>query len=451
MAPHRTAPHRTDRHLPAPELPDPPGAPGGARLAGDTGAGTPLSTAAVLLWVAAGFGLCLWIVGTGWWIDDAPLNTFRAEGTNAQSILDLSLVVFAIAGVVFVGVLGGLLALSLWRKKPAEAWERDTDFPNQSHGNTRLEIVWTATPAAILAILAVLSVDLIFDLNDFEDTELVIQVEGQQWWWQYKYDNDGDGTFGGPGDITTANEMVIPADTDVEIRVTSNDVIHSFWIPTLNGKRDAVPGFTTSWKIQADEPGRYRGTCTEFCGLSHARMQMYVIALDADDYAAWEANQLQPARQVARGDFDSPEAFADWEAGQELFLSQCASCHTIDGVGGPDGGLAAQVSGAAPNLTHFMSRDHFAGAVLATYVGVQDNLDGRTPVDDYVTKDGLELDRANLEAWLRNPQSVKPMAPDATVENPNADDPELVGRGMPNLNLTEEQIDSLVAYLSTLS
>ncbi len=161
----------------------------------------------------------------------------------------------------------------------------------------------------------------------------------------------------------------------------------------------------------------------------------------------------QPARArrpAQSGEFDTADDFASWEAGQELFLSQCTSCHTIDGVGGPEGGLAAQVSGAAPDLTHFMTRDHFAGAVLATYVGVEDTLDARTPVDGYVTKEGLELDRANLEAWLRNPQSVKPMAPDATVENPNADDPGLVGRGMPNLNLTEEQIDDLVAYLSTL-
>jgi cytochrome c oxidase subunit II len=299
----------------------------------------------------------------------------------------------------------------------------------------------------------VVTVGAVLDLNDFEDTEMVVQVDGQQWWWQFKYDNNGDGVFGGEGDITTANELVIPADTNIEMRITSNDVIHSFWIPELNGTRDAVPGLMTSWKLQADEPGRYRGTCKEFCGLSHARMQMYVIALSEDEYSAWEENQLAPAVSLAEGDLESAAAFAEYEAGAALFESQCATCHTVraeDGVIGPEGGIAAQVSGQAPDLTHLMSRDWFAGSILALYIGVQDDLNGETSIENYVTKEGMEPDVNNLENWLRDPSGEKPMAPDPVIPNPHGDNPEFVGKGMPTLGLSEEQIDQLIAYLTTL-
>jgi cytochrome c oxidase subunit 2 len=419
------------------------------RLHGDAGAGK-LYTAAVLLWLLAAVAMVLFIVGTGFWHQDAPLNTFNPLGSNAQTIQDLVTPVFIIAGVVFLLVEGLVLVVSLLNRKDAEEWDNDTDFPEQSHGNTKLEIFWTATPALILAVIAVQSVGVILELNDFDDTEMVVVVEGQQWWWQYKYDNNGDGVFGGEGDIISANELVIPADTNVEMRITSNDVIHSFWIPELNGKKDAVPNMESSWKIQADDPGRYRGTCTEFCGLSHARMQMYVIALDDAQYAEWEAGQLAPATDLTEADFDSAEEWESYEAGRAAFESQCTACHVIrteGGVLGPEGGVAAQVSGQAPDLTHLMSRDFFAGATLPLYVGVHDDLEGDTPVDNYVTKDGFEPDINNLEAWLRNPEDIKPMAPDPVTENAEG---EPVGRGMPNLGLSEEQIDDLVAYLTTL-
>jgi mono/diheme cytochrome c family protein len=239
----------------------------------------------------------------------------------------------------------------------------------------------------------------------------------------------------------------------VEMQITSNDVIHSFWIPELTGTKDAVPGLESSWKIQADEPGRYRGTCKEFCGLSHARMQMYVIALSQDDYDAWVEGQLAPARQLAEGDFDSAAGFALYDAGRDLFATQCSTCHTIreeGGVVGPESGFAAQVSGQAPNLTHLMSRENFAGATLALYMGVHDDLQGETTVDNYVTKEGMTPDVNDLENWLRDPSAEKPMAPEPVNPNPHAEDPPLVGRGMPTLGLTEEQIDQLIAYLTTL-
>jgi cytochrome c oxidase subunit 2 len=299
----------------------------------------------------------------------------------------------------------------------------------------------------------VFTVGTLLDLSDFDDTEMVVQVEGQQWWWQFTYDTNGNDVWGDEGDIVTANELVIPADTNVELVITSNDVIHSFWIPELNGTRDAVPGLRTNWKLQADEPGRYRGTCKEFCGLSHARMQMYVIALAENEYAAWQEHQLEPAAELTEADFESASEFADYEAGAALFESQCATCHTVrteGGVIGPEGGRAAQVSGEAPDLTHLMSREWFAGSILGLYIGVQDDLHGETSIETYLTKEGMEPDVNNLENWLRDPSGQKPMDPDPDTPNPHGDDPEFVGRGMPTLGLSEEQIDQLIAYLTSL-
>lgn len=422
------------------------------RLRGDVGGSKGYVVAAVL-WLLAAVVLMAVLVGTNWWQTDAPLNTFKPQGSNARTIHDLVTPVFIVAGLVFVLVEGLILWLAVTRRKGHEEWESDDDFPPQTHGNTTMEVLWTALPALVMFVIAVFTVGTLLDLNDFSDTELVVQVEGQQWWWQFSYDNNGDGTFGGEGDIVTANDLVIPADTNVEMRITSNDVIHSFWIPSLTGTKDAVPGVFTRWKIQADEPGRYRGSCKEFCGLSHSRMQMQVIALDQDDYDAWVDNQLAPAVQLAEDDFDTAADFAQYEAGQELFATQCSSCHTIrgaDGVVGPESGFAAQVSGEAPNLTHLMSRDIFAGGTLALYLGVHDDLQGETPVDNYVTKEGMTPDVNNLENWIRDPSSQKPMAPEPIAENTHADEPELVGRGMPTLGLTEQQIDQLITYLTTL-
>jgi cytochrome c oxidase subunit 2 len=309
-------------------------------------------------------------------------------------------------------------------------------------------------------VLAALTVDTLFALTEPEDDALDIRVVGQQWWWAYEYDVDGDG-FGFPfnnpqyppddeqPEIVTANELVIPAGRQVELHITSQDVIHSFWIPSLNGKRDAVPGVETVWKIQADEPGRYRGQCTEFCGLSHARMQMYVIALPEAEYEEWVEHQQTEAEELTRGDFEEAADFDAYERGRELFVNQCTSCHLVGGLNTEEyvaQGGSAQVSGTAPNLTHLMSRETFAGSIFDLYLGIE----SESPVDNYLSKEGLDPNLVGLQAWLRNPPALKPMSPDPVYPNPHGDDPELVGRGMPDLGLSEEQIDDLTAYLTSL-
>jgi cytochrome c oxidase subunit II len=359
---------------------------------------------------------------------DAPLDTFKPKGPEAQTIQDLAVPVFLVAGVVFVLVLGGILVLSL--KYRDRTHGEDPVEPRQTHGVIPLELGWTIVPALILAVIAPFTVATILDLaREPEGPEVIdVTVIGQQWWWEYQYDLDDDGE----ADIITANEMVIPADTPVNLSIESRDVIHSFWIPALNGKKDAVPGRTHELTIQADDPGQYRGQCTEFCGLSHANMRMRVYAVDQAEYDDWVAGQLAPAPVPEEG---SPAA-----AGQQAFIQACSSCHVINGLEPEDFAGAPLVSGAAPNLTHFMSRTTFAGSIFDLYLPPDGDEDAQY-LD--IIEDG-EFNRAQLEAWLRDPPGEKPMAPQPNEYSDG------LGRGMPNLNLSESQIDELVAYLETL-
>jgi cytochrome c oxidase subunit 2 len=348
---------------------------------------------------------------------DAPLDTLEPKGPEAQLIDNLWTPVFAIACVVFVLVQGALIYI-IWRFRTPK--DDDDTLPPQVHGNTKLELGWTILPALVLAGVGVATVLTILDLDDRPPDAKQVTVIGQQWWWEYRYDVDDDGT----DDIITANDLVIPAGVPVTLTIESRDVIHSFWIPALNGKRDAVPGRESPLGLEADEPGVYRGQCTEFCGLSHAYMRMRVVAMTPDDYAEWEANQLTGAEVPA-----DPLA-AD---GMEIFRTTCSQCHLASGPGGNEEQFdgTAQVSGAAPNLTHFASRGVFAGGIFDLWLDTDDN--GEVDLDER----GDVLNVPRVEAWLRDPPKQKPMAPDQY-------------RGMPNLNLTEEQIDALVAYLSTL-
>jgi cytochrome c oxidase subunit 2 len=370
-----------------------------------------------------------------------PLTSLAPEGPSAESIQKLVIPVTAIAGIVFVLVIGAIVFIT-WKFRERKDSDPD-EFPSQIHGVTTLEIGWTILPALILAGIAVGTVMTIINLNREEPNSIKVQVAGQQWWWEYRYDLNGDGNFDGPEDITSATELVIPAGKPVQVTTTSNDVIHSFWIPGLNGKKDAVPGLYNPLKLQADEPGVFRGQCTEFCGLSHANMRMLVRAVSSSDYDAWVKNQLKDHA----ADPTNPVA----AEGKKVWQALCAQCHVIKGIN--DAKMKETppplVAGVAPDLTHFMTRGTFAGSIFNLYQPVSS--DGQPlPMSDVAAAgdpgavltggpvNTATVNRVTLEAWLRNAPALKPMYPQG-------------GRGMPNLNLTEEQIDQLVAFLETLN
>jgi cytochrome c oxidase subunit 2 len=358
-----------------------------------------------------------------------PLTTLDPQGSPARTIQNLIRPVFIVAGVVFVLVEGAIIIFVIkFRRRPDDV--DGVDEPRQIHGHFRAELAWTAIPALILAVLAVGNVKTIWKLEDQQvNAKTTITVVGQQWWWEFRYDLNGDGK----PDIITPNQLVIPIHTTIGLRIRSNDVIHSFWIPALNGKRDAVPGHQNGLAIEADKPGIYAGQCTEFCGLSHGYMQMQVKALTRADYNIWVANQLKGSVQ--------PKPGSDAAAGKQLFFQDCAGCHQINGYtdkgvakasNQPDpayrGALQPLTSGNAPNLTHLMSRENFAGNMFPLY---ESDVNAHKPLPTGVPNDG------ELSDWLTNPSAMKPMAPDQN-------------RGMPNLQLSQDNIQKLVAFLTTL-
>jgi cytochrome c oxidase subunit 2 len=333
-------------------------------------------------------------------------DVFHPKGENASKINDLQVPVFIAAGVVGVLVAAGLIYVIMSGRRAAG---RDEE-PRQLHGHFLAEISWTILPTLILLAVAIPTVITVLDLADKPKDAITISVYGQQWWWSYEYDLNADGK----PDIITANELVVPVDQSVELLVQSRDVIHSFWIPALFGTRDAVPGRVQKIEMKATEIGEFDGQCKEYCGLSHANMRARAVVLSKDDYQRWLTDQQKPAA--------TPPAGTAAATGATTFTTKCASCHQINGVNDVEG-KAALIAGHAPNLTHLMSRKVFAGAEFPLWVP---NKDGK-----------LELNRNQLEAWLRNPPALVPMAPEEA-------------RGMPNLNLGEDEIDNLIAYLETL-
>jgi cytochrome c oxidase subunit 2 len=336
------------------------------------------------------FGLALTLVVAGC-ASNAPQDTLKPEGHYARKIDHLFKPVFLIAVVVFV-LVEGLVLYSVIRFR-RDRDDDGTDFPAQIHGSTKLEIGWTILPAVILGAVAMFTIPVIFDLNSHPKGAMDVSVYGQKYWWGYEYPAQSD--VGISQKITTANELHIPAGKPIYLTMRSNDVIHSFWAPRLNGKRDVVPGRIEHWLLEADKPGVYSGQCAEFCGTSHANMRLKVVAHDPASWATWVATMEAPLVKPTSG--LAAEGFA-------LFQQKgCSGCHHVDGQWDE----VAAGNPAAPNLTKLFTRDCFAGCIY--------NLD----------------DRNEVEAWLRNPQRK-------------------AGSLMKIGQLSEAEIDRLYAYLQTL-
>lgn len=387
--------------------------------------------------LVAGIGVFL-----GGCAKDAPQDTWQPAGPNAEKIDNLQRPIFYVAGVVGVIVFAAV-AWVVFRYR-----DRGQAIPEQTHGKPALEITLTVIPVLILIGVGVPTVGTIFDLAKTDDTEMTINVTGQQWWWEYDYPAVGDNSevYGISEPIVTSGQLVIPEDTKVLLRVTSRDVIHSYWIPKLNGKKDSVPGRVHLLRMEGSEPGIYAGQCTEFCGLSHAYMRMETIVLKRADFDAWVANQLAP--------YESPAEGTLAKEGEALYIQQCSRCHQVNGLADAEGNLIVSapeqyvVSGAAPNLTNLMTRNTFAGASwdLLTQSCRDDVWNASS--DEFGAKylSGVSADCLNqkdLREWLRNSPEKKPMYVDPT----KLQETDGKYRGMPALGLTEDQIDAIVAYL----
>jgi cytochrome c oxidase subunit II len=313
--------------------------------------------------------LCL-LAGCGWGADHQSMVHPASEA--AAEVARLWWFMFALFTAVFVIVMGFLLAALL----------RGPENAAPPGGNTRF-VVWGGIliPGLIMVGMLIYSLKATVALR-MPETKLRIQVIGHQWWWEVRYPEEN---------IVTANELYIPAGEPVQIELRAADVIHSFWVPNLQGKRDMLPEVTNYLWLRAERPGIFRGQCAEFCGVQHALMAFMVVALPPEEFQAWVDERQQP----------SPAPETEWlQRGRAVFFeAACHNCHAIGGIEAE--GLIG------PDLTHMGSR-------LTVGAGTLTNSPG------------------NLSGWIANPQALKP------------------GNRMPRSHIGSEDLHALVDYLFTL-
>ena len=329
-----------------------------------------------------------------WWVTAAsiylsvfsPTNIFSPAATPAHSIYKLSLLVFGVIGGIFF-VVGGLLlyALLKYRHRPTDA-HADRE-PPQIYGSNQIELSWTVIPILIVVMLFLATARVIF-VNEHARKPfdaVNVTVIGHQFWWEYHYPGLG---------VVTANELHIPVSlsshpTPSYLTMSSADMDHSFWVPRLAGKRDLIPNKINVLWLDPEAAGLYLGQCAGYCGTQHAKMLIRVYADTPKQFAAWIAQQQQPARQ----DPAAAEGRAVFER------NACISCHAIRGTVA-DGRFA-------PDLTHFGSRDTLASGAVVN-------------------------NPANLRSWIDNPAHFKP------------------GALMPPMHLNAHELDAVTLYLTTL-
>jgi len=312
-------------------------------------------------------------------------DALDAAGPQAAWIARLWWISLWLCVAVFVGVMV-VLGWALWRSRRSAA---AGDAPVGKDRALRI-LVGSATLLSSALLVGLLEVSVLTDraLERLPGRDAVrVRVTAHQWWWEMVYEDPrADHVF------TTANELVIPVGRTVVVTLESDDVIHSFWVPNLHGKKDLIPGRTTTIDFRADRPGRFVGRCAEFCGAQHAFMAYDVVALPAERYAEWVQHE--------RASAPDPQG-ADAVRGRDLFLTgSCMLCHAVQGT-------SAQ-GRRGPDLTHFASRSHIGAGSSAN-----------TP--------------EALARWIEDPQKLKPAA------------------NMPSHFLPPADLAALVAYLETLT
>ncbi len=263
-------------------------------------------------------------------------------------------------------------------------------MPTSDEGDRRARHAVAGSVIATVVLLFIMMIGsfetgrAIGDMN--RENALTIEVFGHQWWWQVQYPNDEAYKT-----VETANEIHVPIGVPIRIKGTSRDVIHSFWAPNVQGKRDLMPGYDTEVMMQVDQPGRWRGQCAEYCGEQHAHMSFYIVAESKQDFEEWLHAQAQSSVSPR-----TPQT----ANGQKIFLTHaCVMCHSIRGT--------SAGSRVGPDLTHLASRKTIAAGLLPNTIG-------------------------NLGGWIMNAQALKP------------------GCRMPPNQMSGSDLQDLLAYLETL-
>ncbi len=309
------------------------------------------------------------------------------RGSAAVHIASLWWVMVAFSAAIFVLVVGLLLAAILRRRRGTSLTVPDSN--DSDVGRKWLIQGGIVLPLVVLAITFGYTIYTLAAIENPQNNAAIhINVVARRWWWEVQYPGQG---------VTTANEIHIPVGIPVQFQLVSDDVIHSFWVPQLQGKMDVIPTHPNTITLQADQVGVYRGVCAEFCGLQHAMMGLEIVAQSRDDYEKWLVDQQQPAAIST-----DPAA----TQGQQVFLSAgCDFCHNVNGLNEKQ--LIASTPDLGPDLTHLASRTTIVGASLAN-------------------------NTSDLAGWVVDAQHIKQ------------------GSDMPKMSLSSQDLQTLLAFLQSL-
>jgi cytochrome c oxidase subunit 2 len=317
-------------------------------------------------------------------------SALRPSGPQAERLNNLWWLMFWVCTMVFVLIIAAVLVALKNRTSESQPLSPPILTPAIEQERTRRNVVISSVVVTVAILFVFLIVS--FSVGRSLTAELAhknaitVEITGHQWWWEVRYQDPAASNI-----FTTANEIHIPVGVPVTFQLRGGDVIHSFWVPNLMGKKDLIPGkIATEW-LQADHPGVYRGQCAEYCGLQHAHMALWIVAEPQEQFNAWRQNQVQTSVAPIT---DSQRL------GQQVFLSStCVMCHAINGT--PAG------ANFGPNLTHVASRNTIAAATLPNT-------------------------RAHLTQWIVDSQKIKP------------------GNKMPQNNLSSENLNALLDYVQSL-
>ena len=389
-----------------------------------------------------------------------PNSIFHGNTEFNRDVGYLFDILLWLGGFVFVFVEGILLyTIFKYRRKS------DTDRPKHVHGNTTLEVLWTLIPAVILGIIAVPTVRVIFKTQATASADaLQVEVWGHQWWWEFRYPQyTTPGANGKLDTLTTANELYLPIGRKANFKLQTVDVLHSFWIPQMGGKRDLITNRINYLWFTPDSVGEnaWNGFCAEFCGASHANMHFKVFSVTPENFAAWTKHQLTPAAFGAVAMTPAPVAAAvmggapvqqagfvafprekipshavpstplpaglafneslkgDPQRGLDFMTKMgggCVGCHMINGN-------PVMMSRVGPNLTHIGSRSTIAGGIYPN-------------------------DTRHLALWIKNSRRMKPGVIMPTLGAGERDP--VTKSFIPKTGLNDQQIADIVAYLQAL-
>ena len=327
------------------------------------------------------------------WGATSSTSIFSGPSTPAREVGDLSLFVLTICAFIFLGVSVLLIyALVRYRARTGEKIE-----PPQVFGSVQIELAWTIIPVLIIVTLFLGTARVLFSVQDARKpaSALDVTVVGHQFWWEFRYPKYN---------VVTANELHVPLSSSGSprptfLKLTSADVMHSFWVPQLAGKTDLLPNRVNEMWIDPLKTGLYLGQCAQFCGIQHAKMLLRVYVDSPEQFEQWIANQ-QRAQMAANSQPTGASLEINAHQGQLVFEQQaCINCHAVAGT------VANGRYG--PDLTHLMSRETLAAGAMSN-----------TP--------------ENLKAWIADPSTFKP------------------GSLMPAMHLTDRQNAQITAYLLTL-